>query len=664
MKNMTLQNIAKAAGGTLYISGIEIPLDSEKPEFSEILKTEAASVVIDSRLVGKNGIFVAYKGERADGHSFISKVFENGALGVICEHLPEDYSENSPGAYILVKDSLQSLKPLAKFYRDQLNLKIVGIVGSVGKTSTKELVASVLSRGFNTLKTDGNFNNEVGVPLTLFRIRDEHSMAVVEMGISDFGEMDRLGTMVRPDAAVMTNIGPCHLENLKDLNGVLRAKSEVIRYIKQGGLLILNTDDEKLNILKKIHDDQADAEELSLIPEDITASLKGLNIISYGKTGDISFSDPVNLGVEGSSFTLNINSCSLCADTQSSPARVHLQGSHMIMNSLAACAAGLFVGMDLKKITAGIEASVPVKGRCCPVHTDRYLVVDDSYNANPKSMMAAADLMNETDGRHVLIFGDMFELGENEKELHYNTGVYAADKNIDIMVCTGELSKNMINGYLEKCRENGTVFDPDPSNDTSKELYTAGNGRKAFYFKDREALLKNLDRLGLCDGDAILVKASHGMGFAEVVDILIKNGTRYQLIKGRENMKIDDIMELLSQTHWACKRSRETVERSIENSLCFGMLDENGRQVAFGRTVTDYATMFYVSDVVLDKSLHKKGLGKRFVEFIKAAPELKNLWGFLGTTKASGFYEKCGFEKKDDFFMALPKTNVNGIFNV
>ena len=170
--------------------------------------------------------------------------------------------------------------------------------------------------------------------------------------------------------------------------------------------------------------------------------------------------------------------------------------------------------------------------------------------------------------------------------------------------------------------------------------------------------------LDLHDGDNILVKASHGMGFSEVVDVLIKKGTKYSFVKGRENMKINDIMELLSQTHWACKRHRETVETSIENSLCFGMFDENGKQVAFGRTVTDYATMFYVSDVVLDKSLHKKGLGKRFVEFIKSAPELKNLWGFLGTTKASGFYEKCGFEKKDDFFMAMPKTNVNDIFNV
>ena len=121
-------------------------------------------------------------------------------------------------------------------------------------------------------------------------------------------------------------------------------------------------------------------------------------------------------------------------------------------------------------------------------------------------------------------------------------------------------------------------------------------------------------------------------------------------------------MSLLSQTHWACKRGRDTVAKAIENSLCFGIIDEHGKQIAFGRTVTDYATMFYVSDVVIDKDHQKMGLGSRFVEFIKSAPELKDLWGFLGTTKASGFYSKFGFEKKDDFFMALPKTNVKGIF--
>ena len=150
-----------------------------------------------------------------------------------------------------------ALRKLAAYYRKQLTCKIVGIVGSVGKTSTKELVASVLSQDFETLKTEGNFNNEIGVPLTIFKIRAEHTMAVVEMGISGFGEMDRLGEIVNPDIVVMTNIGPCHLENLKDLSGVLRAKSEVLRHIKKGGLLVINSDDPKLVSLKELKENTA-----------------------------------------------------------------------------------------------------------------------------------------------------------------------------------------------------------------------------------------------------------------------------------------------------------------------------------------------------------------------------------------------------------------------
>ena len=618
MKNMTLQNIAEAVDGTLYIEGRKAVPASDMN--CEIMQKEAESVVIDSRLICPGGVFVAVKGERTDGHTYIESVIEKGVLGVICERIPDFYKEGTSGALIVVENTLVALKKLAKFYREQVKAKIIGIVGSVGKTSTKELVASVLSQKYNTCKTEGNFNNEIGVPLTIFKIQQEHEVAVVEMGISDFGEMDRLGAIVQPDAVVMTNIGPCHLEKLRDLDGVLCAKTEVLKNIKKGGLLILNKDDEKLNSIK-----EADRFDLA----------------GYGRNGDVYFSDVKTLGVEGSTFTINIKSGFLGHKEQSISVKVNMQGLHMVMNSLAACAAGLYFEMDLKQIAKGIEAAKPVKGRCCPTRTDRFLVVDDSYNANPKSMMAAIDLMNETEGRKVLLLGDMFELGENEKKLHCEVGEYAAERNIDLLICVGELSENMYEGYISK----------------------KGKG-KAKYFKSREELLGALDFVGLEDGDVILVKASHGMGFAEVVEKLIEKGTKYRFIKGRELMQIENIMELLSQTHWACNRSRETVEKSIENSLCFGILDESGKQVGFGRTVTDYATMFYVSDVVVDKNLQKHGLGRRFVEFIKSAPELEYLWGFLGTTKAKGFYEKCGFEKKDDFFMAMPKTEIKGIFKV
>ncbi|MCR4625507.1 MAG: hypothetical protein K5795_06030 [Lachnospiraceae bacterium] len=663
MKNMTLPCIAEAVHGKLYIDGQEYTPDINISKASEKrLQTEAEGVVIDSRLCKENYVFAAVKGERTDGHSYIPSVIAKGALGCICEKLPEAYDKKPDpdaeaaydpvreGAYILVESTLQALKDLAAYYRKQIaDVKIFGIVGSVGKTSTKELVAAVLSESFNTLKTDGNFNNEIGVPLTLFRIRPEHEMAVVEMGISDFSEMDRLGAMVKPDAVIMTNIGPCHLEKLGDLDGVLKAKTEVLNHIKPGGLLILNTDDEKLRSLYEL---KGSMESGSLpdkepeLPAGAKEALKGLRVASYGKTGDVSYLDIESRGVEGSNFHFRIKQGAFGLHEKTIPARVHMQGTHMVMNALAACIAGLEAGMDAFSVTKGIEAARPVKGRCCPNYTDRYLVVDDSYNANPKSMMAAADLMSESEGRKVVVLGDMFELGSEENRLHYDTGSYVAERSIDLAVFIGPLAKNMYEGYMDKKR------------------IIPSRGEKAVYYATKEEFFDNLATCGIREGDTILVKASHGMGFDEIVDKLVEKGTKFRFVKGRESMILDDIMKLLAQTHWACNRSRETVAKSIENSLCFGILDENGVQIAFGRTVTDYATMFYVSDVVIDIDHQKMGLGSRFVEFIKSATELKDLWGFLGTTKASGFYSKFGFEKKDDFFMAMPKTNVKGIFNV
>ncbi|MBO7354503.1 MAG: UDP-N-acetylmuramoyl-tripeptide--D-alanyl-D-alanine ligase, partial [Lachnospiraceae bacterium] len=221
-------------------------------------------------------------------------------------------------------------------------VRIVGIVGSVGKTSTKELVASVLEQRFNTLKTEGNFNNELGVPLTIFRLRDEHEAAVVEMGINHFGEMDRLGEIVKPDAVVFTNVGPCHLEFLRDLDGLLRAKSEVFKHVRAGGTLILNAEDEKLSTVRDV---------------------PGLSIVRYGRGGDIYAENTVNMGLKGTETDILYHTGpwmeNVAGDTASEgrfSAKVHLPGAHMVLNSLAATAAGLMFGMDPAEISAGIAA--------------------------------------------------------------------------------------------------------------------------------------------------------------------------------------------------------------------------------------------------------------------------------------------------------------------
>ena len=234
MKEMSLNQIARACGGT-YVG------DESKKGL------EVSGVVIDSRKVEPGYLFIALKGERVDGHSFIPAVFAKGAACVLCEQAPD----HPTGPYILVESCLNALKSLAEYYRSTLSIPIVGITGSVGKTSTKEMIAAVLEQKYHVLKTEGNFNNEIGLPLTIFRIREEHEAAVLEMGISDFGEMTRLGRMAKPNICVFTNIGLCHLENLKDRDGILKAKTEMLNEAQPGAQVILNGDDDKLITLKE-----------------------------------------------------------------------------------------------------------------------------------------------------------------------------------------------------------------------------------------------------------------------------------------------------------------------------------------------------------------------------------------------------------------------------
>ena len=381
---MTISAIADAVDGKLENAG------------KSDLTKEATSVVIDSRLIEEGGVFVATKGERVDGHSFIDKVFEEGALAVICEKLPA----RPKGACIVVEDSFVAIRKLAKFYRNQLSVRIVGIVGSVGKTSTKEIVASVLASHYEVLWTEGNLNNEIGVPLTVFKIRDAHEIAVIEMGISDFGEMERLGDIVRPDIVVFTNIGPCHLECLQDLDGVLRAKTEIIGKMSPSGTILLNGQDEKLALID---------EEMAL----------GRRIIRYGKESkrdDVYASSIENLGLDGSRFTANF------PDGSHYEMTVPLPGYHMVDNAIAAAAVGFLEGLNLEEIRRGMSSVTALSGRGHIIHSERYTVVDDCYNANPKSMCAAIDTLGYALTRKVAILGDMFELGEESDRLHGSIG--------------------------------------------------------------------------------------------------------------------------------------------------------------------------------------------------------------------------------------------------
>ena len=463
MRNMTIQAIADAVDGKL-----------EYAAKSDLTK-EATCVVIDSRLIEDGGVFVATKGERVDGHDFIDQVFDNGAIAVICEKLPS----SAKGACIVVEDSFVAIRKLAAYYRNQLSIKVVGIVGSVGKTSTKEMVAAVLSAHYNVLKTEGNYNNEIGVPLTIFKIRDAHEVAVVEMGISNFGEMDRLGEIVRPDLVVFTNIGPCHLEYLGDLDGVFRAKTEIIPRMNEKGTIVISGQDEKL----------------AAIDSELAG---GRLVVKFGKESkrdDVYASNIENLGLDGSKFVANF------PDGSHYDMTVPLPGYHMVDNAIAAAAVGFLTGLNLEEIRRGMAGVEALSGRGHIIHSEKYMIVDDCYNANPKSMCAAIDTLGYALTRKVAIMGDMFELGEESEKLHGEVGEYAATHGVDSLIFVGTEAKYM----YERARVHEEV--------------------EIRYYPNRELLIAALSdetKDILRPGDTILVKASHGMGFSEVVEFLEK----------------------------------------------------------------------------------------------------------------------------------------------
>ena len=450
---MTLKAIAEACGGTYYG-----PVQN--------LEKEAAGIAIDSRKIEAGWLFAATVGERVDGHSFIESCYEKNALCCLGEKPP--VCENQ--SYIQVSSTFQALKDISEYYRSTLKIPVVGITGSVGKTSTKEMIASVLGVKFNTLKTAGNFNNEVGLPLTVFNIREEHEAAVLEMGISDFGEMHRLSKIARPDICVITNIGFCHLEFLGDRDGVLRAKSEIFDFAADGAKAIVNGDDDKLYTLTA-------REDLDVT----TFGMDSKNTV-YAKNVE-------NLGLDGLR-------CDISTPAGDFSAHIHIPGMHMVYNALAGTCVGLACGLTLEEIKSGIENAQTISGRNNIIHTEKYTIMDDCYNANPVSMKASLDVLSTALGRKVAILGDMGELGTDEAALHYTVGEHAAGKQIDLLLCVGTLSEEIVKG--------------------AKAVNPQMN---AHLFATKEELLEKLPEL-LADKDSILIKASHFMQFEKIVNSL------------------------------------------------------------------------------------------------------------------------------------------------
>ena len=459
MPNLTLKNIALACGGT-YIGP------------SELEEKVICGAVIDSRLVEKDYLFIPIKGERVDGHSFIPQVFEKGAACV----LSEVELENPAGPYIKVESSELALKKIAAFYRRSLDIKVVGITGSVGKTSTKEMISSVVAQKYAVHKTAGNFNNEIGLPLTILGIRGEHQVAILEMGISDFNEMHRLAEVANPDIGVITNIGLCHLENLGTRDGILKAKTEMFDHLKAGGIAILNGDDDKLVTKQQVN---------------------GKAAIFYGMNdkNSIYATEVENLGFEGMAVVIHTPQGIF-------DAHISIPGEHNVYNALAATAIGLELGLTLDEIKKGIEEAKTIAGRTNLIKVHGLNVVDDCYNANPVSMEAALDVLSHAKGRTIAVLGDMGELGENEKELHYGVGKCVAEKHIHTLFCAGNLAQEYKRGVEDVLQQtNGSC--------------------EVYHFPERDDMIKELLSY-VKTGDSILIKASHFMDFPKVVEALTK----------------------------------------------------------------------------------------------------------------------------------------------
>ena len=431
MKNLTIKNLTEVCSGTYH-----------GPE--NVMDREVSSITTDSRKIEKDSLFVPIVGERVDAHRFIPDVMSKGALVTLSER----ELENADFPYI----------------------QVVGITGSVGKTSTKEVIASVLKEKYRTLKTQGNFNNELGLPLTVFRLRDEDQIAVLEMGISDFGEMTRLTKIARPDTCVITNIGTCHLENLGDRDGVLKAKTEIFKSMNPKGHIVLNGDDDKLATVSEYN---------------------GVKPVFFGLNAERDvYADQIeSKGLKGVA-------CRIHLGEDAFDVLVPTPGIHMVYNALAAAAVGRIYGLSIEEIKRGIESLETIRGRFKMIETDKFLVVDDCYNANPMSMKASLDVLHDGEGRRVAILGDMGELGENEIALHEEVGTHAAQCGIDVCICVGALSVHM----AEAARKADQEF-------------------KVIYEESRESLLEHLGDL-VQEGDTILVKASHFMQFEEVVKAL------------------------------------------------------------------------------------------------------------------------------------------------
>lgn len=418
-------------------------------------------VCTDTRKITDGCLFIAIKGDNFDGHDFAAKAIENGAQAVMVE---KDCGLGEK--QILVESTRQALLDLAGYYRSLFNIPVVGITGSVGKTTTKEMTHAVMSVKYNTLKNEGNLNNEIGVPLTLFRLDKTHEAAVIEMGMSGFGEISRMTKAVKPDVAIISNIGVSHIEHLGSREGILKAKTEILEGMKEDAPVILNADDDML----------------------ITLRPGAHPVIYYGIENEKSL-------LKASDITSKEDETELTVGFNGGSGRVSLPfpGRHNVYNALAATAAGSVFGIDEKDAFEALKGYVPAGMRQRINKKFGMTFIEDCYNASPDSQAAALAVLGEMKGgRRIAVIGDMLELGSVSEKAHYGVGEKAAENKIDAVFTYGERSLEVARGAAD------------------------GNVPCVKSFNDKSALAKELVAY-LKEGDSVLFKASRGMKLEDVI---------------------------------------------------------------------------------------------------------------------------------------------------
>lgn len=450
MRTLTTEEIARATGGTASGHG------------------EVTSVVIDNREAVPGSLFIAIKGERLDGHQFVDAAIHAGASAVMVH---KDMVCKVP--VIKVEETTQAFLDLAKSYREEYDIPVVALTGSVGKTTTKEMVWCVLNAKYNTHKTYKNWNNEIGLPKVLLRLEPEHTALVLELGMNHKGEISRLSKTALPDVGIITNVGVSHIENLGSREGILAAKLELLDGMKPGSPLILNKDNDMLATVDR---DDFDIRWFAIHADaDITAK-------------DIEYLD------DSTRFTV-------VTKDGSAPVELPTTGEHNVYDALAAIAAGLAVDIPLEDAAAALKNYRPAGMRENVVEKGGVTVIEDCYNASPDSMKAMAEtltLKGAPGRRKIAVIGDMLELGDYSEEAHALAGQYMAEAGVDLLITYGPMSKFA----AESAREHGLL--------------------RVFDFQDKEALTKRLTGM-LKPGDVVAVKGSRGMQMEEIIQKIYEN---------------------------------------------------------------------------------------------------------------------------------------------